>query len=205
MPERVPRPMQVSDIPGAVEAAQPDKLQPQLATLSKNLPTAGDWILEAKLDGYRIMARIKDGKTRLVSRNGHDWTERMKPLVKGLEDLGLQSTWLDGEVVVLNSAGIPDFNALQNAFDSARPGAIVYFLFDMPYFEGYDLRRVPLHARRDALRQLLLTNKLERVRYSEDFPGDAASVLKAACEMGLEGIIAKRKGAPYVSERTSAC
>ncbi|HEU0203205.1 MAG TPA: non-homologous end-joining DNA ligase [Burkholderiaceae bacterium] len=203
MPEPSLPAIQASDIPGAVKATQPDKLQPQLATLSKKLPTTGDWIYEVKLDGYRIMARIKNGKTRLVSRNGHDWTERMKPIAKSLDDLGLQSAWLDGEVVVLNNAGIPDFNALQNAFDSARPGAIVYFLFDLPFFDGYDLRGVLLHVRRDVLRRLLQTKRLDRVRYSEDFAGDAASVLKGACEMGLEGIIAKRRDAPYVSERTS--
>ena len=166
------------------------------------MPTTGEWIYEIKFDGYRILTRLDAGSARLFTRNGHDWTARMRPLARDLEACGVQSAWLDGEVVVMNSDGVPDFNALQNAFDGARTESIVYFLFDVPFLDGYDLRRVPLHARRALLKQLVEANGTERVRYSDDFPGDAASVLKSACAMKLEGIIAKRKDAPYVSART---
>jgi bifunctional non-homologous end joining protein LigD len=187
---------------GAKKAVLPAKLSPQLATLAKAPPTVGDWLYEIKFDGYRILTRIERGKARLVTRNGHDWTSKMKPLAEDLEGLGVNSAWLDGEAVVLDTDGVPNFNALQNAFDSARTGSIVYFLFDAPFFEGHDLRAVPLQARRELLRKLLADKSTERVRFSEDFPADAASVLQTACTMKLEGVIAKRKDAPYVSART---
>ena len=192
----------VDDVSGAVAAPLPDKLLPQLATLSKELPAAGDWVYEIKLDGYRILTRLDAGKAHLFTRNGNDWTQRMAPLAQDLGALGVRSAWLDGEVVVMNDHGVPDFNALQNAFDTARAESIAYFVFDLPYFEGYDLRRAPLHARKRLLRELVAAKATGRVRYSEDFSGDAATVLKGACAMKLEGIIAKRSDAPYVSART---
>ncbi|HZE92237.1 MAG TPA: DNA ligase D, partial [Rhizobacter sp.] len=98
--------------------------------------------------------------------------------------------------------GSPDFNALQNSFDKSKTSGIVYFLFDVPYFEGYDLRQAPLSARRDLLRQLLAAPPGKRVRFSNDFEADAASVLDSACKLHLEGVIAKRRDAVYESRRT---
>ena len=190
---------------GAVKAALPRKLSPQLATLSKTVPSGGDWLCEIKFDGYRVMAHIDKREVRLVTRGGHDWSARMKSLAAAVAALDLQSTWLDGEIVVMNDDGVPDFNALQNAFDSARTDSIVYYLFDLPYFEGYDLRRVPLHQRRTLLRQVLEARGAgDRIRFSEDFPGDVASVLAQVCQLKLEGVIAKRPDAPYLSERTES-
>jgi bifunctional non-homologous end joining protein LigD len=114
----------------------------------------------------------------------------------------VESGWLDGEIVVLNDAGIPDFNSLQNAFDASKTERIRYFLFDAPFFEGYDLRKVALLGRRALLKRLLDANGSERVRFSEDFSADAASVMDTACRLKLEGVIAKRKDAPYQSQRT---
>ena len=190
---------------GAVKAALPRKLSPQLATLSKTVPSGGDWLCEIKFDGYRVMAHIDKREVRLVTRGGHDWSARMKSLAAAVAALDLQSTWLDGEIVVMNDDGVPDFNALQNAFDSARTESIVYYLFDLPYFEGYDLRRLPLHQRRTLLRQVLEARGAgDRIRFSEDFPGDVASVLAQVCQLKLEGVIAKRPDAPYLSERTES-
>ena len=189
-------------LPGAVKAALPAKLAPQLATLAKSVPSDGDWLYEIKFDGYRILARIDGGRVRLITRGGHDWTAKMVPLARAVEGLGLQSAWLDGEIVVLDEAGTPSFHALQNAFDSARSEGIQYFLFDAPYFGGYDLRTVPLRDRRSFLSQVLEGKTREAVRFSAEFPGDAESVLRSACELKLEGIIAKRADAPYVSART---
>ncbi|MEO7008377.1 MAG: DNA ligase D, partial [Caldimonas sp.] len=174
----------------------------QLATLARSAPTAGAWIYEIKFDGYRVMARIDKGIAKLVTRGGHDWTSKMQSLARAIEALGLRSAWLDGEIVVMNDAGIPDFNALQNAFDTADTERIRCFLFDVPFFEGYDLRAVPLAARRALLQQLLEQKGSERVRFSADFSADPASVLQTACRLGLEGVIAKRKDARYVSQRT---
>jgi bifunctional non-homologous end joining protein LigD len=110
----------LAQLPGAVEAPLPERLAPQLGTLTRNVPTAGEWVYEIKFDGYRVMARLENGRARLFTRHGHDWIARMKPLAEELEAWNLHSAWLDGEVVVMNSEGVPDFNALQNAFDTSR-------------------------------------------------------------------------------------
>jgi bifunctional non-homologous end joining protein LigD len=126
----------------------------------------------------------------------------MPHLVKALQGLGLDNAWLDGEIVVVGDDGTPDFNALQNAFDRARTGSIDYFLFDLPYFEGHDLRAAPLEQRRQLLEQLLQDKPQQHLRFSASFEADAASILESARRMGLEGVIAKRKDAPYESRRT---
>ena len=188
---------------GAKKARLPAALAPQLATLAKAAPAGDDWSVEAKFDGYRILARIAKGEARLFTRNGNDWTDRLRPVAKAVEGLGLQEAWLDGEIVVAKKGGGQDFNALQNAIDHASGDAIEYFLFDAPYLTGYDLRAVPLAERRAALKTVLDRTPNDRVRYSDDFPSAADEVLKAACAMKLEGVILKRRDAHYVSARSA--
>ncbi|MDM0028876.1 DNA ligase D [Variovorax saccharolyticus] len=190
-------------VPGAVKAPLPPRLSPQLATLATGIPAAGQWLFEIKFDGYRIMTRIEKGQATLVTRGGHDWSARMPGLVRELNSLDLAATWLDGEIVVLDEKGLPSFNALQKAFDGGEVNAqIVYFLFDVPYFEGYDLREVALVSRRQLLQALLDEKGTEHLRFSAAFEADPASVLSSACRMNLEGVIAKRADAPYASRRT---
>jgi len=192
-------------VPGAVKAALPAKLSPQLATLVRNAPTQGDWRYEIKFDGYRIMARVDKGKATLITRGGHDWSARMPALVRELEGLGLDSGWLDGEIVVLAADGTPDFNALQQAFDSRTRADqhILYFLFDLPFFGGHDLRQVALADRRALLKAFLEGHDQGHLRLSADFAGNPASILASACRLHLEGVIAKRADAPYTSSRSS--
>ena len=182
----------------------PAKLAPQLASLSASPPAGPGWLVEPKFDGYRILARIDAGGVRLFTRNGHDWSDKMKSLAAAVAALGARRSWLDGEIVVLDDKGVPDFNALQNALDNARSDAIVYFVFDAPYFGGQDLRKVPLASRRAQLRRLFDEHTGSRVRYSQDFAAPAAQMLEAACRMGMEGVIAKRADAPYVSARSES-
>ena len=166
-------------------------------------PAGSGWIWEIKFDGYRILARIDGDDVRLFTRRGNDWSERMPALVEAVRKLGLGSAWLDGEIVVTGSNGAPDFNALQNAFDSSRTGAIQYYLFDLPYCEGYDLRQVPLVERRAVLAALLdKSPPSEHIRFSENFDASAAELLQNACRMRLEGMIGKRADSPYVSKRS---
>ena len=126
----------------------------------------------------------------------------MKPLAAAIESLGIASGWLDGEIVVMNGDGLPDFNALQNAIDNAASEAIEYFVFDLPFHDGNDLRKVPLRARRALLGELLERTPSDRVRLSQAFPATPAQMLEAARSMQLEGIIIKRPDAPYVSQRS---
>ena len=188
---------------GAKKAALPEKLSPQLATLATGVPAAGNWIYEIKFDGYRLMARLENGEAKLVTRGGHDWSAKMPGLVRELGQLGLKSAWLDGEIVVLGQNDAPDFNALQKSFDHpGSTGDIVYFLFDLPFFEGYDLREVELVERRQLLKAFLEEHGTDHLRFSADFRGDPASILNSARRMNLEGVIAKRTDAPYLSRRT---
>jgi bifunctional non-homologous end joining protein LigD len=202
LPAEVPDSPEALTSAGARKAALPAALKPQLATLSKSVPADGQWLYEIKFDGYRLLARIENGKARLFTRNGHDWSDRMPQLVKDLQATGVRSAWLDGEIIVLGERGVPDFNALQKAFDVKRSADIVFCLFDAPYFEGHDLRAVPLVSRRALLKALLDEKGTDRLRFSADFAGEGADILQSACQAGLEGVIAKRRDAPYVSART---
>lgn len=197
------KPAKQTTLSSAKTAPLPDSIKPQLATLVESVPD-GDWRYEVKFDGYRIMARIESGRVQLFTRNGHDWTSKMPQQAEALAALGLESAWLDGEVVVPNEAGTPDFQALQNAFEAGRSGSIVYYLFDLPYLNGMDLRQAPLEERRAALEQLLDQNDSDLLRFSADFTEHPESVLESACQMNLEGLIGKRAGSPYVSRRSNS-
>jgi bifunctional non-homologous end joining protein LigD len=189
---------------GAAKAKLPLTLAPQLATLVAEAPSDAGWTYEIKFDGYRVLARVDDDDVRLYTRRGNDWSARMKGLVAAIRGLGIGSGWLDGEIVVAGAHGAPDFNALQNAFDAARTETIQYFVFDLPYYAGHDLRNVPLRARRATLAALLeRAGPQERLRFSQDFDGGAPKeLLLNACRMRLEGMIGKRADAPYVSRRS---
>src|SRR5690606_3651385 len=114
-----------------------------------------------------------------------------------LRGLGLKNSWLDGELVVLDEDGLPDFQALQNAFDTERSHSMLLYLFDAPFLNGEDLRQQPLETRRQALEQVLAAHASESLRFSDTFEADYASILKSACAMSLEGLIGKRAGSPY--------
>ena len=187
---------------GAKPAALPLALAPQLATLVDRAPPGDDWVYEIKFDGYRLLARIAGDEVRLFTRNGNDWTSKMKSLAAEVKALKLPSGWLDGEIVVAGAHGSPDFNKLQNAFDSARTEDIQYHLFDIPYYAGHDLREVPLVERRALLAKLLEGHAGARIRFSEDFRAQPEEILQKACRMRLEGVIGKRRDSPYVSGRS---
>ncbi|MGF6931163.1 hypothetical protein OKW41_000302 [Paraburkholderia sp. UCT70] len=96
----------------------------------------------------RVMTRIARGAAQIFTRNGHDWTSRMPRLADACNELQVDDAWLDGEAVVLDSSGRPDFNALQNAFDRRSTAEIVMFVFDILWLNGTDLREQPLRSRR---------------------------------------------------------
>lgn len=179
----------------------PQTFSPQLATLASE-PPAGDWLYEIKFDGYRILARVIAGEVRLFTRNGHDWTHRLPEQAKAIADLKLGDSWLDGEMVVLDDEGLPDFQALQNAFDVEKTQSIVYYLFDAPFLNGKDIREEPLESRRKAL-QMALDDDSPLLRFSEVLDADYQHIYRSACAMNLEGVIGKRAGSEYVSKRSA--
>lgn len=186
---------------GAHKAKLPTQLKPELATLVDSAPE-GQWSYEIKFDGYRIMARIDHDQVQLFTRNGHDWTHKLPQQAKAVAALGLESAWLDGEMVVANEQGVPDFQALQNAFEAGRSGNILYYLFDLPYLNGVDLREVPVEERRAALATVLGSHEQPLLRFSEAFDETPDALLNSACQMQMEGLIGKRLGSPYVSRRS---
>jgi len=196
-----PRKAASGTLTGARKAKLPVQLKPQLATLVDSAP-GGQWSYEIKFDGYRIMARIDHGEVQLFTRNGHDWTHKLPQQAQALAELRLESAWLDGEVVVTNEHGVPDFQALQNAFEAGRSGSIMFYLFDMPYLNGVDLREVPVEERRAALSTVLGGHEQPLLRFSEAFDETPDALLNSACQMQMEGLIGKRLGSPYVSRRS---
>ena len=189
---------------GAIKARLPATFKPQLATLLVDPPAnSAEWIYEIKFDGYRLLSRIEGNKIQLFTRNGNDWTHKLTALADELKKLGWASGWLDGEIVVLNDQGIPDFQALQNAFDHATTQSIVYYIFDVPFYGGFDLRTVPLLERKEFLRTLLDKSSSAAIRFSDTFTVGGHDVLNSACRLGLEGVIGKRKTSTYVSRRSA--
>lgn len=188
----------------ALRGPLPRSIEPQLATLVDDAPVGPEWIHEMKFDGYRILAFIEGGRSRLMTRNGLDWTAKFPKLTRTLEALGLESAILDGEVVALNEAGISEFQGLQRAM-KAGTDQLAYYVFDLLYLQGFDLRQCPLQERRNALRELLgraLKYKaVSTVRFSEAVEGHGDEVLRNACRLAMEGVVSKRLDAPYSEGR----
>ena len=189
---------------GARKAALPDHLQPELATLVDSPPgDPGNWIYEIKFDGYRMLTRAEAGRVRLVTRNGNDWTYKLPELARTLEGMELPDGWYDGEIIMPGDRVPADFQALQGAFDSARTADIVYYLFDVPYCAGYDLRKVPLTQRRGVLQRVVERKPADKVRFSAVFDAPPQQIVASACRLGLEGVVAKRRDSAYVTRRSS--
>jgi bifunctional non-homologous end joining protein LigD len=189
---------------GARKSDLPEQLPPQLATLVDAPPRdAENWIYEIKFDGYRMLTRAEGGRVKLFTRNGNDWTRKLGQLQQALEGMELPDGWYDGEIIMPSERAPADFQALQNAFDSARTGDIVYYLFDIPYCAGYDLRQVPLGERRAVLQRVVDRRPHEKVRFSQMFDAPPQEVLESACKLGLEGVIGKRRDSAYASRRST--
>lgn len=184
-----------SELPGARKQKQPDKLAPQLARLSTEVPRGDRWLHEIKHDGYRILAFLDKGRVVLRTRTHQDWTHRYGPVVEALGDVALNQAILDGEIVMLKPDGTSDFQALQQG-----QGELAYYVFDLPFCEGYDLRATPLLERKKLLRQVLTTSST--VRFSDHIEGEGEAFFQQACEAGVEGIICKRADSGYQEQRT---
>ena len=206
-PKRAPVPIQPGEIAEAKEAALPVRLEPMLATLGERAFSHPDWLFEIKWDGVRALATIAEGKLTLRARSGADITARY-PELSGLPRLVAASdAILDGEIVALNEAGLSDFELLQQRMHVRAPGEqlvskvpAVFFVFDLPYCGGYDLRGAPLLARKNLLRRVL--HSTPNVRYSDHQVAHGEALYALAGKQGLEGIVAKRMDSRYVSERS---
>ncbi|WP_316179826.1 MULTISPECIES: non-homologous end-joining DNA ligase [unclassified Bradyrhizobium] len=173
-------------------------LSPMLATLIDAPFDDPDWIFETKWDGYRIVARIDDGNVKLLSRRGKDVTRDYPRIAAALAKLRrARQSVIDGELVALDKSGRSRFQLLQNAANT-RP-RLVYYVFDLLFLNGRDLRRLPLVERKRQLKSLLVPGRV--VRYSRHVTRNGKTAFRNARRRGDEGIMAKRAQGSYVSGR----
>ena len=186
---------------------------PQLATLVSEPPGGDRWVHEIMYDGYRIGCLIDKKGVRLISRNGKDWTHVFPSIAEAAQKLRTCDAIIDGEVAMVMPDGRTSFAALQQAAaGTASQAPLVYFVFDLLRLDGERLDRLPLEERKVRLRALVSPApptkkattgsaprpaKAERIRYAEHIVGDGEQLLQHAAEMGLEGIISKRRDLPY--------
>jgi bifunctional non-homologous end joining protein LigD len=201
-------PSTVKDLPGAIRKPMPTAIHPMLATPVEKPFDDPDWLFEIKWDGYRAVSFLQDGKVRLVSRNQNELTGEFPELRELSKLIKAKNAILDGEVVALDEQGRASFSLMQQRTGIRKGGRrvgarrelqIVYYLFDLLYLDGYDLRRVALEQRKQALAQIVAPSDL--VRYSDHFPQGLA-LFDVAKQKGLEGILAKKRESQYEERRS---
>jgi bifunctional non-homologous end joining protein LigD len=177
-------------------------LEVQLATLVREPPAGDDWVFEIKYDGYRAIAYVEASGVRLVSRNGLSFADRFAPVCRALRSLRVRQVVLDGEVCSLDPSGRTRFEALQGVLRDGTASELVYFVFDVLWLDGEDLRDRPLVERKAILERILPRTDAGTVRRGEWVLGGGESFLDAARRLGLEGLVAKRASAPYRAGRS---
>lgn len=179
----------------------PRKFSPQLATLVDEPPVGENWLHEIKFDGYRLLAVKKNNKTRLITRNNNDWTNKFKSIAEAVNKLVVKDAIIDGEIVVLDKNQKSDFQALQNSIKNNEAGEFIYYVFDLPYYDQYDLSHLPLRERKKYLHEIINSTK-GKIRFSDHIPGSGKQVFENACKLTLEGIISKDANSEYTQKRS---
>jgi bifunctional non-homologous end joining protein LigD len=191
----------------------PGFIQPELAEQAGVAPDDKAWIHELKLDGYRIQIHVRSAKRNgrmvrsasLFTRKGLDWTHRMPDIAHAATTLAVADAIIDGEAVVLDENGIPDFGGLQAAFQEDKHRFISYFAFDLLHLDGHNLRELQLIERKQILAGLLAGDRTGKpLRLSEHFEAKGSEVFAKACSLGAEGIVSKLRASTYDPGRSSA-
>lgn len=183
------------------KADLPDFIKPMLAKLIDEPFDSPDWLFEVKWDGYRVLAYIKKGKVDLYSRNNLSFNKLFSPLVGDLAQYPIEAV-LDGEAVILDNKGKSNFQLMQN-YQQTQTGSLYYYVFDLLFFNGKDLRTEPLIKRKELLKSVLEAHATERIRYSDHVIKNGVKFFKEALKLQLEGIIGKRMESLYQSKRSS--
>lgn len=206
-PKSAPQPIYPEELEGARKAPMPSRLEPMLAVSMDRPFSDPAWLFEIKWDGVRALAWIKDAKVELRSRTGRVITGQYPELEMLSECLEAKQAIVDGEIVVLDGRGHSDFERLQERMHVNSPPAnllarapVTYYVFDLLYFDGYDLRETPLVERKEMLRRLLDAG--DPIRYCDHQPGHGKELFDLAREQGLEGIVGKHARSAYVSARS---
>lgn len=194
-----------TDVKALLKKAKKSKIpigmKPMLATLVDEPFDDPNWIYEVKWDGYRSLGYcLKNGDVQLLSRNNKQFNEKFYPIFQILQSWK-QNMVVDGEILVINDKGISNFGALQN-WRSEADGELVYYVFDLIWYDGRDLTDLPLSKRQEILAEVLPQND-DRVRLSQIFKASGTEFFKAAIKMGLEGIIAKKADSLYTKNNRS--
>ncbi len=177
----------------------PEFRRPQLCTLQDTVPTGNAWLHEIKFDGYRVLVAVGDGRARVFTRTGLDWTDKFPGIAEAATRLA-GTALIDGEAVAFRD-GRPDFSTLKNAIGDG--GKIVLMAFDLLEQDGEDLTALPTLERKERLRALVADVPAD-IRFSEHVIGQGEALLDQMCRDGLEGVVSKRADAPYRSSRTRA-
>src|SRR5436190_8089362 len=175
-----------------IKSTFPTRIEPMLATLERPDLDREDWIYELKLDGYRIIAQINKGDIKLHSRGLQNYTKKYPPVVKELKKLNFNAV-IDGEMVVVDEKGFPQFNALQNYREGDN---IIYYVFDILWLNGYDLTKVALIERKQILENILPKSNV--IKYLDHYT-DGKQLYNQILKLGLEGVMAKLKDSLYYS------
>ena len=203
-------PVQPLALRGAQIAPFPTGVEPMQADLRDAPFEDARWRFEPKLDGMRVLALLRDGEVRLLSRRGMDVAERFPAIARAIGRQPASSLILDGEIVALDERGVPSFELLQERMHLSGPTGVaaaearvpvLYYAFDLLYLDGVDLRGVPLEDRIDTLARVLMPTA--EVRLLEAFDTDGVTAFAVAQQNGLEGIVAKRRDSVYESGRRS--
>jgi DNA ligase D-like protein (predicted ligase) len=168
------------------DAPLPKFIPPQLSQPVETPPSGPQWLHEIKLDGYRMAARIDNGRVQLLTRTGLDWTEKYPSAIAALANMKAKTAYLDGELCGVDESGLPTFAHTQAATDGERDVRLVYYAFDLLHLDGLDVSGLPL-VERKALLEPLIANK----------PGNGELILKHAGKLGFEGVVSKTIDAPY--------
>jgi bifunctional non-homologous end joining protein LigD len=191
-------------LPGARPVPITGFVEPCLPTLTGAAPSGPRWVHKIKFDGYRVQAHLKDGRPKLFTRNGYDWTSRFARIAAALRNLPVNMIVLDGEVIVQNRMGASDFGALEKDLAGGRQDRFVYYAFDLLELDGFDIRAAPLIERKRVLASLLQEAGQEPIAYSEHLDVEGEEMFRRVEAMGLEGIVSKLRDSPYRSGRSKS-
>ena len=173
----------------------PQFVPPQLSRPVEKPPSGAQWLHEIKLDGYRMAARIDNGRVQLLTRTGLDWTAKYPSAIAALANLNVKTAYIDGELCGVDDAGLPSFAQTQAATDGERDVRLVYYAFDLLHLGGWDVSGLPL-VERKALLEPLVSNK-PGLQFNGHDTGDGELILKHAGKLGFEGVVSKTIDAPY--------